>query len=189
MEAKVDIRKLQLLNDRINQTIDALNQVRLSVHGLSQTAGVQGQVPGFGMGVPFGGLGVSGIQGGFGPQAFGQFGQLGQTQGLGNWGGMSHTGAGGFGIGQNPYFGGQNPYLGGQQNPFFGGQNPYLGVQQNPFFAQALAMNPYLQTGISHTSPEAQQWLYQQQTQIDPYYGMRVSQTFPFAQLPVSPLG
>ena len=35
--AKIDIRKLQLLNDRINQTIDALNQVRLSVHGLSHT--------------------------------------------------------------------------------------------------------------------------------------------------------
>lgn len=36
--AKVDIRKLQVLNDRINQCIDALNQVRLSVHGLSHTA-------------------------------------------------------------------------------------------------------------------------------------------------------
>lgn len=34
MEARVDIAKLQLLNDRINQTIDALNQVRMSVHGL-----------------------------------------------------------------------------------------------------------------------------------------------------------
>ena len=36
--AKVDIRKLQILNDRINQCIEALNQVRLSVHGLSHTA-------------------------------------------------------------------------------------------------------------------------------------------------------
>ena len=58
MEAKVDIRKLQLLNDRISQTIEALNQVRLSVHGLSHTAGVPGQVPGLGYGygvnVPFG---------------------------------------------------------------------------------------------------------------------------------------
>ena len=33
--AKIDIRKLQLLNDRINNTIDALNQVRMSVHGLA----------------------------------------------------------------------------------------------------------------------------------------------------------
>jgi len=36
--AKVDIRKLQLLNDRINQCIDALNQVRVSVHGLSHVS-------------------------------------------------------------------------------------------------------------------------------------------------------
>ncbi len=49
--AKVDIRKLQLLNDRINQCIDALNQVRLSVHGLSHTslsqpvAGMSGMHP------------------------------------------------------------------------------------------------------------------------------------------------
>lgn len=31
--ATVDIRRLQLLNDSINRTIDALNQVRLSVYG------------------------------------------------------------------------------------------------------------------------------------------------------------
>lgn len=37
MEAKVDVRKLQILNDRINQTIDALSQVRFSVHGLGHT--------------------------------------------------------------------------------------------------------------------------------------------------------
>lgn len=46
--AKVDVRKLQLLNDRINQCIDALNQVRLSVHGLSHT---QANAP-FGAGTP-----------------------------------------------------------------------------------------------------------------------------------------
>ena len=63
--AKVDIRKLQLLNDRINQCIDELNQVRLSVHGLSHTSAIGpahpfGQVP-FGQSpygaVPFGGAG------------------------------------------------------------------------------------------------------------------------------------
>jgi hypothetical protein len=43
--AKVDIRKLQLLNDRINQTIEALNQVRLSVHGISHTGPIPGQLP------------------------------------------------------------------------------------------------------------------------------------------------
>ena len=46
--AKVEIRKLQLLNDRINQCIDALNQVRLSVHGLSHTPGVSAST-----GIPF----------------------------------------------------------------------------------------------------------------------------------------
>ncbi|HTS02490.1 MAG TPA: hypothetical protein VMN04_08200 [Thermoanaerobaculia bacterium] len=45
--AKVDIRKLQLLNDRINQCIDALNQVRVSVHGLSHASAA-------GAGIPFG---------------------------------------------------------------------------------------------------------------------------------------
>lgn len=37
MEAKVDVRKLQLLNDRIIQTLEALNQVRASVHGIGHT--------------------------------------------------------------------------------------------------------------------------------------------------------
>ena len=38
--AKVEIGKLQLLCDRINSMLDALNQVRLSVHGL-QNSNVQ----------------------------------------------------------------------------------------------------------------------------------------------------
>jgi hypothetical protein len=38
--ARVDIRKLQLLNDRINQTIDALNQVRFSVYAQQTGAAV-----------------------------------------------------------------------------------------------------------------------------------------------------
>ena len=53
MEANVDIQKLQILNDRIAQALEALDQVRFSVHGLSHTtpldpwAGqqVQGRVP------------------------------------------------------------------------------------------------------------------------------------------------
>lgn len=36
---KVDIQKLQLLNDRLAQTIDALNQVRMSVHGIQHSGG------------------------------------------------------------------------------------------------------------------------------------------------------
>jgi hypothetical protein len=147
MEAKVDIRKLQLLNDRINQTIDALNQVRLSVHGLahSQYQGpLQGQLPGLGFGSPFGGQ----LQG-YGPLA---------AQGIGGFGGW-----------------GQVP----QQS--FGGW-----PQVQPGFSHS--------SGVDSIDPSRQiyaQWLLQQQLQapIDPYYGVRVQQTFPFAAYPLSPVG
>src|SRR2546428_2254045 len=62
MEAKVDVRKLQILNDRINQTIDALNQVRVSVHGLGHTSGTHPVSP-----LNFLGQGY-GMQQGFGTQ-------------------------------------------------------------------------------------------------------------------------
>jgi hypothetical protein len=58
--AKVDIEKLQLLNDRIVQTIEALNQVRLSVHGLQSARTSGQQIPGV-----FGSFGLS-HTGGFG---------------------------------------------------------------------------------------------------------------------------
>jgi hypothetical protein len=65
--AKVDLRKLQLLNDRITQVIDALNQVRFSVHGLQHTTGnFIGQVPmttpyNTQMSSPFGGWNTGGM--------------------------------------------------------------------------------------------------------------------------------
>lgn len=73
--AKVDIRKLQQLNDCINRTIEALNQVRLSVHaggsgiGHSAPMGLQQ-----GFGTPFGGYpgsmyGAYGSPFGVNPQA------------------------------------------------------------------------------------------------------------------------
>ena len=58
MEAKVDVRKLQLLNDRIAQTIEALNQVRLSVYGLSHTPGLPTPMPFVPSAVPFPGYGA-----------------------------------------------------------------------------------------------------------------------------------
>jgi hypothetical protein len=75
MEAKVDVRKLQLLNDRINQTIEALHQVRLSVHGLTHSA--QGQMGQMGQQ-----YGMQGLTGGIGSQMGGmpygqQFGNVG----------------------------------------------------------------------------------------------------------------
>lgn len=54
MEAKVDVRKLQILNDRINQTIDALSQVRLSVHGLGHTGVPTSMYQPFGVPTPVG---------------------------------------------------------------------------------------------------------------------------------------
>jgi hypothetical protein len=48
---KVDIQKLQLLNDRIAQTIEALNQVRMSVHGIHHTPA---PVSPWGYGAPYG---------------------------------------------------------------------------------------------------------------------------------------
>jgi hypothetical protein len=62
--AKVDIRKLQILNDRIAQTIDALNQVRLSVHGVSASPSALG----YGAVSPFFGAPGIGHSGGWAPQ-------------------------------------------------------------------------------------------------------------------------
>ena len=58
MEAKVDVRKLQLLNDRIAQTIEALNQVRLSVYGLSHTPALPSTIPFVPTAVPYPGYGA-----------------------------------------------------------------------------------------------------------------------------------
>jgi hypothetical protein len=186
MEAKVDIRKLQLLNDRINQTIDALNQVRLSVHGLTHTAGT---VPGVGyqMNPAFNNFGYGAFPGAFGGFAGGMSHTAGIPQQTWNLGPqnpfMQNL------IGQNPFV--QNPFV---QNPFV--QNPFV---QNPYFAQGFGAQV---PGISHTSSDGidgniarqlyAQALLQGQLQnqiqgqlqggVDPYYAFRVAQTFPFAQ-------
>ena len=113
--AKVDLRKLQALNDRINQCIDALNQVRLSVHGLSHSTGqspyaqagvnplaqayisgfshtspVMGAIPGFAPGVT---QGFSPFQGAspFQTQGFGPFQGVSPFSGLSPFQGLSHT--------------------------------------------------------------------------------------------------
>jgi hypothetical protein len=155
--AKVDIRKLQLLNDRIAQTIEALNQVRLSVHGLGFA-----QPPGVGM--P-----------GYVPQYPAAFQSPWQTQGI---------------LHSSPY---------AQQNPLV-----HM-LAQNPMLASVLGQQAFAQPGVaygglSHTSPEAiyaqgawgqphsaigqgvfGQWL-------DPITQARVMQSFPFAQMPISPV-
>jgi hypothetical protein len=116
--AKVDIRKLQLLNDRINQCIDALNQVRLSVHGLSQGLSHTSPQSGIGAGSPYGfgfqGAGASPFTNpltqagvnpfGLGPTGLGQPGQIPMTPGFTP--GLSHSS---FAQGANPYLAAQGP--------------------------------------------------------------------------------
>jgi len=178
--AKVDIRKLQLLNDRINQTIDALNQVRLSVHGLSHTAGINPNVPN--VGATAFGLGAGAQQGGF-PQVpqvgFPQMQQAGFPQVFG--GGLSHT----------PLFfggvqGGMNPYAPwGVQ----GGLNPYAGIGiggVNPYLAQAGQIGQF--GGLSHsTAPESLE-PFARPAWNDPLLAVKVAQTFPYAQFAVPPV-
>jgi hypothetical protein len=162
--AKVDIRKLQLLNDRINQCIDALNQVRLSVHGLSQglshtnPQGQAGLNPGSQYPQGFSGFGANPFQTGVNPFAS----PFGQT-------GVNPFGTAGFGqqIGQNPLSQGFAPGL-----SHTSGQSPF-----------AQATNPYL-TSLSPEALEASvrpMW-------ADPILTARITQTFPYAQFPVPPV-
>ncbi len=80
---KIDMQRLQLLNDRIAQTIDALNQLRLTVHGIQHTPATVN---------PWGGYPT-----GYGPQfvqptSFGYNpGQFGGFVGGGYSNGFSHT--------------------------------------------------------------------------------------------------
>jgi len=143
--AKVDIKKLQVLSDRINQCIDALNQVRLSVHGLAQSN-------------PF----TSG-------QGFGSPG-LGQT----GIGGLSHTNQpfptmGGLNPFVNPYassgIGAGYPGIGAGQGQFsptgqFPGASPFFGLSHTgPEASEAYKStwnDPYLAAKVSQTFPYLQ---------------------------------
>jgi hypothetical protein len=142
--AKVDIRKLQLLNDRINQCIDALNQVRLSVHGLSHTSG---NIPGAGVAQSVGyGLGNP-------------YGQIGQAPPYPA--GLSHTGAGQavFSPFGSP-FGSGFPAAIQQQQGWNVPQQGWLG--QNPGLShtspEALTPfnDPFIVNRIAQTFPYAQ---------------------------------
>jgi hypothetical protein len=191
--AKVDIRKLQLLNDRINQTIDALNQVRLSVHGLSHTSGINPNVPNVGtaaFGLGAGAQQVGFPQGGFQqvPQVgFPQIQQPGFPQVFG--GGLSHT---------PPFYGGiqgggMNPYAGiGLQGGLQqGGLNPYAGAGGaatgwNPYLAQMGQIGQF--GGLSHSSGPEGLEPFARPAWNDPLLAVKVAQTFPYAQFAVPPV-
>ena len=176
MEAKVDVRKLQILNDRINQTIEALNQVRLSVHGLGHT-GI-GTNPyttqGYGMSQ---GLGTAN------PYLFGMQNPLGNVGGLGQL--HSQLSQQGTGLGF------QQPGLGFQHTPF---TNPLF----NPYISQGV-MSPWSQGqqipfgvtpwtglggvaggfggGLFHSGPE---FIDRQIAEVRASDPQRITQTFPF---------
>jgi len=208
MEAKVDVRKLQVLNDRINQTIDALNQVRLSVHGLGHTGVTPQMNP---LAYLTQGFGTQGLGGqGFGGQSGGQgFGQPGfGAQGFG--GGFPQTtpwtqGMGGLGhtspfqqadpLSQGSPFQQSNPSQ--QGNPFQQG-NPYSQVNPLSYMTQGLQHSPYAQGNPYGNVPGlqspygnqgigrqgyVQDLVDQKLAEIrasDPY---RITQTFPFATM------
>lgn len=150
--AKVDIKKLQLLSDRINQCIDALNQVRLSVHGLSPTPFAAGQQglggqSGFGMGIPGLSHTSPGIGTGFNPYlASGNF--PGTTGG-----GISGFGGAGFGgAGMGTGFAGAPsgiPSLLGLSHTGPEATDVYRSTWNDPYLAARVSQTfPYLQFAV-----------------------------------------
>jgi hypothetical protein len=137
--AKVDIRKLQLLNDRINQCIEALNQVRLSVHGLSHTAGT---TPGVGIGWAPGFGGAYGSPGGIGYPQAGLPSPYPQ--------GFSHT------AGISP-FGGTPPGISpAVLSPQPWQQSPFLGFGGLSHTSPEMLTDPFLAARIAQTFPYVQ---------------------------------
>lgn len=158
---RVDIEKLQLLNDRIAQTIDALNQVRMTTHGLqhssAQFAGTQGYVPS--MGQQAAGLGwYPGSQ--FGPGAAGisHFG-AGQGMGVPSYAGRPQVGAGIPQMGAAPLLGQGFQQAGAQ--PYAGSWVPQVGAPIGPQLMQSFPQQvqglPQQMQGLAHASvPQAQ---------------------------------
>jgi hypothetical protein len=179
MEARVDVRKLQILNDRINQTIDALNQVRLSVHGLGHT-GVNPQ----GYGVPQG----------LAAQNPYFFGAPSPYQSLHGFGGqlsqlssqLGHQGipGGALGFQHSPFvpYPYQSPYV----NPFTAGAQPWGMVPgitgiAGPWGGMGVGTGAFQGGGIGgglfHSGPEFIDKQIAEVKASDPY---RITQTFPF---------
>jgi hypothetical protein len=173
--AKVDIRRLQTLSDCINRTIEALNQVRLSVHA--------------GNNLPYAQLGLQGagapFLGAF-PGAFAVAPQLmGQVPGV--LSGIAHSAA-------NPFFNqfaGVNPWTNLAQLQNVAAQNAIANTAFNPAFNPAFnsALNnntvtPFAQTGLGHSAFGSTLNDF-----VDPYTTARIAQTFPFVHWGYSPFG
>jgi len=147
------------LNDRINQCLDALNQVRLSVHGLTQGLSHSGPQAGINAGAPAG----------FGQSGFGQSG-YGQP----GFGASPFSQAGANPFAQNPFSQGFTPGLSHTSglSPFTQGINPF-----------GQGMSPYL----SNVNPESLEGSVRPMW-ADPILTARITQTFPYAQFPVPPV-
>ena len=185
--ARVDLRKLQLLNDRINQCLDALNQVRLSAHGLSHTTASPPGIPPYGYPAQVGGAPIGAMS-----QGIGYGGMPIQGQGAGFYGGLSHTP-----FTQVPQF--QIPQLGGfpapipqqgQSIPQQGQYGPYgqygqYGAGSSPIAGQ-YPVTPGI-PGLSHSGAEPETG-YGRPLWADPLLAARVRETFPFVQYPLPPV-
>jgi hypothetical protein len=182
MEAKVDVRKLQILNDRINQTIDALNQVRLSVHGLGHS-GIQSPFLGQGYGMP---QGVGPIPYPYGMQNPLQGGgPLSQLQSQFTPQGVPGMG-GGLGFQHSPFTPQyQNPFVnplaapstmspwGPSPVPFTGVPTPFTGQPFGGFGGVAGGIGG----GLFHSSPD---FIDRQIAEVRASDPQRITQTFPF---------
>jgi hypothetical protein len=173
--AKVDVRKLQLLNDRINQCLDALNQVRLSVHGLSHTQAnpATAGIAGFGGIGAAGGTGAGYIDPRFTDPRFG----YGMPPGAQGFGGQGFGG----GLAHSPYLPTSAAAF-PTPGPLNIGAGMGTGVQAGSPFP---AWNQPI--GLSHTGLEAES-LYNRPLWADPVLAARVAQTFPFVQLGLPPI-
>jgi hypothetical protein len=130
MEAKVDMRRLQLLNDRISQVMDALNQVRFSVHGLQHSMPTTPFTPWAQQAY---GLGLTGI---------GNIGNIGLQQGLG------------FTPGINV------PYQQGWVNPLIGlSHSPFEAIDPTAAYRfggiERFGIDPYTNARVAQTFPFA----------------------------------
>jgi hypothetical protein len=169
--AKVDIRKLQALCDRINQTMDALSQVRLSVHGLQHATAVNpalnpalAQLGGYGPWAAGLGQGIGWAQ----PYGYGM-------QPVAGVPGISHSS---FGQAYSPTW--SNPI------PAFG-VGVGAGSALSPWVG---ALNPYATLGgptggLTHTSPELIEGMVRGNDVFGPLSAARWAQTFPFAFSPI----
>jgi len=172
---KVDIQKLQLLNDRIAQTIEALNQVRMSAHGIQHTGSPYGQ---------------------YMPQGVSQFSPYGVNP---------YQQQSPYQVAQSPY---PSPYALPFPSPFFAGiqhtttqpypttpyATPFTTPFTTPFATSPFTTSPWQTPGLSHTTAPVATTLGAwtmpyvgnglSHSPWDPSWGVRVAQSFPFAQSP-----